>query len=59
MQDMDCEPFQADDGPSDDDTEMGIEGNKEGHTHAKKRQTDKRGENAPIRKSSRVSRALK
>jgi hypothetical protein len=56
---MDCEPFEADNGPSDDDTEMGIEENKEGHTRAKKRQTDKRGENAQIRKSSRVSCAPK
>jgi len=35
-QDMDCKPFEADNSPSDDDTEMGIEENKEGHTRAKK-----------------------
>ena len=35
-QDMDCEPYKADNGPSDDDTEMGMEENKGGHNGAKK-----------------------
>ena len=50
-QDMDCEPFEADDGPSDDDTEMGIEENKEGHTHAKK---DKQTREEKMRRSGRA-----
>ena len=57
-QDLDCEPFQADDGPSDDDTAMGQGENEDKPaTAGKKKQINKQNNQAHIRKSARISRA--
>ena len=57
-QDLDCEPFQADDGPSDDDTAMGQGENEDRPaTAGKKKQINKQNNQAHIRKSARISRA--
>ena len=57
MQDLDCEPFQADDGPSDNDTAMGQrEKEDRPATVGKKKQINKQNNQAHIRKSTRISR---
>ncbi len=56
-QDTDCEPFQADNGPSDDDTTLVQEKDEDmPATAGKKKPINKPNNPAPVRKSARISR---
>ena len=57
-QDADCEPFEAEDGPSDDETSEGQEKNKNKPDNAGNNEANEKPNNsAPVRKSARKRRA--